>query len=281
MSRKKSLNNTVVYQWLRKNGTPYYIGIGNPRRPYYDRRTCGAPPPRDRIVILYENLSWEEACKIEIELIAHYGRKDIGTGILRNMTDGGEGANGSCKPKYRENWYHVNYGVIKNKSGRELSDMFPDQKLCQSMLNKVRKGQRDHHKLWTLESTPEKSRLLHEERIEYNWYHKDHGYYCLSQAELARKFNMCPSHLPQVVSRKLDHFMGWTLADTPELSNYKNLRTSKITWIHHIYGVVICSQVELRKKFSEMNLSSSALSCVCSGKRNQHKGWRLLNPVMT
>lgn len=279
MSKKASPNNIVVYQWLREDGTPYYIGIGNSKRPYCGKRTCGYPPPKDRIVILHENLSWIKACKIEMKLIAHYGRKDIGTGILRNLTDGGEGGNGCSRPKFKENWYHVNHGVVKNKSVKELSEMFPDQKLCISMLNKVRKGQKDHHKLWTLESTPEKSRLLHKMGIKYNWYHKDHGYYCLSQAELARKFNFCSSHLSQVVSRELDHFMGWTLADTPELSNYKNLRTSKITWIHPVHGVVVCSQVELQKNFSEMNLTSSALSCVCSGKRNQHKEWRVLNPV--
>ena len=43
------------------------------------------------IEILYENLTWEEACDIEKDLIKLYGRKDLGSGILVNMTDGGEG----------------------------------------------------------------------------------------------------------------------------------------------------------------------------------------------
>lgn len=43
--------------------------------------------------IIYKDLSWDEACKIEIELIKHYGRVDLGTGILLNMTDGGDGNN--------------------------------------------------------------------------------------------------------------------------------------------------------------------------------------------
>lgn len=277
MGKKKSSKNIVVYQWLREDGTPYYVGIGSPKRPYNGKRTCGFPPSKDRIVILYKDLDWREACKIEIELIARYGRKDLGTGMLRNLTNGGDGAKGSSKPKHKTNWYHVDHGVVKNKSVKELSDMFPHQKLCLSMLNKVRKGQRSHHKLWTLESTPEKSKLLHESGKKYNWYHKDHGYYYLSQAELARKFNICPKHLPNIVTKELDHFKGWTLGDTPELSNYKNLRSSKIAWFHSIHGEVVCSQVELVQKFPDMDLSSSALSRVCSGNRDHHKGWRVLN----
>lgn len=41
--------------------------------------------------IVYDNLTWEDACKIEVELIAKYGRVDLGTGTLVNLTAGGEG----------------------------------------------------------------------------------------------------------------------------------------------------------------------------------------------
>ncbi len=40
---------------------------------------------------IYENLSKEEAIKIEIDFINHFGRQDKGTGILGNHTDGGIG----------------------------------------------------------------------------------------------------------------------------------------------------------------------------------------------
>jgi hypothetical protein len=43
---------------------------------------------------LKKNLTDEEARKHEIYMIAILGRKDLGTGILRNMTDGGEGCAG-------------------------------------------------------------------------------------------------------------------------------------------------------------------------------------------
>lgn len=40
---------------------------------------------------LYEGLSFEEANEIEMSIIKHFGRIDLKTGILSNMTDGGEG----------------------------------------------------------------------------------------------------------------------------------------------------------------------------------------------
>lgn len=46
------------------------------------------------INILLANLTWEEACKKEIELIKQYGRLDNNTGILINKTDGGDGTLG-------------------------------------------------------------------------------------------------------------------------------------------------------------------------------------------
>lgn len=41
--------------------------------------------------ILYDNLTEEQAWKKEKELIKFYGRIDIGTGVLTNMSDGGDG----------------------------------------------------------------------------------------------------------------------------------------------------------------------------------------------
>jgi hypothetical protein len=43
---------------------------------------------------LKRNLTEEEAFRHECYMIAVFGRKDIGTGILRNLTDGGDGVQG-------------------------------------------------------------------------------------------------------------------------------------------------------------------------------------------
>ena len=84
-----------TYAYLRKDGTPYYIGKGKGDRAYHSRRK-GAKKPKDikRIIFLKKNLSEEEAFKHEVYMIALFGQKDKGTGILWNLTDGGDGSSG-------------------------------------------------------------------------------------------------------------------------------------------------------------------------------------------
>lgn len=86
--------NYYVYAYLREDTTPYYIGKGTKDRAFKKQGHTVPLPPKDRIKILKEHLTEDEAKLLEIELIKEYGRKDLGTGILRNMTDGGEGSSG-------------------------------------------------------------------------------------------------------------------------------------------------------------------------------------------
>lgn len=94
--------NKVLYKYVRSDGTPYYIGIGDPNRPFSPHKHGGAnllPKDSTRIIILETNLSADRAKQLEKYWIAFYGRKDIGTGILRNRTDGGEGTEGFTRTK--------------------------------------------------------------------------------------------------------------------------------------------------------------------------------------
>jgi hypothetical protein len=85
-----------TYLWLRDNLTPYYVGKGSGKRAWLSHK--GHRPPNDltRILILHQP-SEQEAFNKETELIAQFGRKDLGTGCLRNMTDGGDGVSGHIK----------------------------------------------------------------------------------------------------------------------------------------------------------------------------------------
>jgi hypothetical protein len=89
-------NNFYTYAFLRENGTPYYIGKGRGSRRYTKcgRRGCNPPTDKSRIITLKQNLTEEEAFRHEVYMIAIFGRKDLGTGILYNFTDGGEGVSG-------------------------------------------------------------------------------------------------------------------------------------------------------------------------------------------
>ncbi len=85
-----------TYKWLRKDGTPYYIGKGKGKRAWqvHKRKNVSHYPPEGRVEIIMNNLTEEEALLHEIWLIALYKRKSEG-GILINLTAGGQGPSGA------------------------------------------------------------------------------------------------------------------------------------------------------------------------------------------
>jgi hypothetical protein len=90
-----------VYAYLREHdsktglkGTVYYIGKGDEKRPYANHGKTPKPKNKTNIIIMENNLSEIGAFALERRYIGWYGRKDLGTGILINLTDGGEGVTG-------------------------------------------------------------------------------------------------------------------------------------------------------------------------------------------
>jgi hypothetical protein len=83
-----------TYTYLRADGTPYYIGKGKDYRAFKNGgRPCKKPIYHSRILIQYWK-SEEKAFEMEVWWINFWGRKDNGTGILRNLSDGGAGKAG-------------------------------------------------------------------------------------------------------------------------------------------------------------------------------------------
>lgn len=113
-----------TYAYLRLDGTPYYIGKGKDKR--MKARHSGSvavPSDPNRILILKKNLTEEEAFKHECYLIYVFGRKDLGTGILRNMTNGGDGASGRvCTEEAKRKSSRSNRGQKRAKTvGENIS----------------------------------------------------------------------------------------------------------------------------------------------------------------
>jgi hypothetical protein len=79
-----------TYLWLRKNGTPYYVGKGKGKRAFVKNDHRFNPPPNAEYILIQEFPDEAAAFAAEKLLISFYGRQDLGTGCLRNLTDGGE-----------------------------------------------------------------------------------------------------------------------------------------------------------------------------------------------
>ena len=136
-------NQYYIYSYLREDLSPYYIGKGSGRRAY-TKGPKEVKPPRDksRVRILKEDLTEEEAFLLEKLYILMFGRVDLGTGILRNRSDGGDGASGAIRSEEtREKLRQANLGKKKPKEvGEKISKALTGRKLSEKMRAKLRAG---------------------------------------------------------------------------------------------------------------------------------------------
>jgi len=110
----------VYIYWYQNE--PIYVGKGKDDRMWWHvlncqkknsyfynklRKILAEDPDHLEITCEFKELSETRAFELEKELIKEFGRKDLGTGSLYNLTDGGEGSSGykhtkECKKQKSE-----------------------------------------------------------------------------------------------------------------------------------------------------------------------------------
>lgn len=108
-----------TYMWLREDGTPYYVGKGSGKRAYTSQGHIVHSPKEPECIVIYPAESEADAFETEVTLVWYYGRKDLGTGCLRNLTDGGENPP-NWKGKKRSE--HQRTSLSATKKGVPLSE---------------------------------------------------------------------------------------------------------------------------------------------------------------
>jgi len=120
MSMVGNSNNYCLYRHIKLNGETFYIGISsNLKRPYEKLKRSSlwkkiVNKYGYEVQIIKQNSSKEEIYELEKILISWYGRIDLKTGTLANMTDGGEGVlNKSIETKQK-----ISIAQLGNKNHR-------------------------------------------------------------------------------------------------------------------------------------------------------------------
>jgi len=122
MSIYNSTLEYYVYAYLREDGTPYYIGKGKGKRLVSKNRRINKPKEASRIIICESSLTELGAFALERRLIRWHGRKDNGTGILHNLSDGGEGNSGL---------------IVKEETRKKLSEKGKGRKLTEDLIKEL------------------------------------------------------------------------------------------------------------------------------------------------
>ncbi len=126
------MNEYYTYAYLREDKTPYYIGKGKKNRLFYKYgKNCKPPKDKSKIIKLKQNLTEEEAFKHEIYMIAVFGKKCDGTGILMNISDGG-----NAPPKMYGNDSPTKRPEIREKIGAANKISLKGRKVAEEVRQK-------------------------------------------------------------------------------------------------------------------------------------------------
>lgn len=113
-----------LYSHLKPCGEVFYVGIGSTLKRPYEKTNRNVFWKRVvskyedfTVEVIEENLTKEDACTKEIELITKFGRRDLGEGTLVNLTDGGESTYGRVMEQWQKD--QMSKAMIGKSLGEE------------------------------------------------------------------------------------------------------------------------------------------------------------------
>jgi hypothetical protein len=153
--------NYYTYAYLREDGTPYYIDKRKGNCIHSKNGRVFLPPPKERKIYLKQNLTEEKAFKHEVYMISILSRKDLGTDILQNKSNGGIGG-GAMTGKSQSEETKIKIGnanrrrihsieIIENMSRSHLGKPNPksgNSRKEKKLSEQHRKNKSEASKLW-------------------------------------------------------------------------------------------------------------------------------------
>jgi hypothetical protein len=201
-------NRFYVYAFLRgsdsvrgKRMSPYYIGKGCGNRAWSNLgRKAKKPTDPSRIVILRRDLAEDTAYEWETFYIAHYGRIDKCTGILWNMTDGGDGVRGSAAPSRRFT------------GGRHSQE-------TRRMYSETRRGSGNSH--YGKKHSIKAKGIMRMRHTKYLYQLIDKNgdvYMTESLRDFCGQYKLCRRSLSRLLKGERDSYQGWEISIAEHLS---------------------------------------------------------------
>jgi len=273
-------NRFYTYAYLRKDKTPYYIGKGSGNRIYRkEGRPCNKPKDKSRVIFLKQNLTEEEAFKHEKYMITVFGRKDLGTGILHNRTDGGEGSSGAIRSLEIRNKISkkLKGKIVTEETRRKLSEKSKGKKLSEKAkekISKFHKGKKMTKETKEKMSLSQKGRIVSEETREkisqankgryghftgkkFSKEHRDK----ISKSLTGKRL---PKETKEKISKSKKGITPWNkglILESNYVYEYKNPIGYSI------------STKNLSNLCNQNNLNVTCMRRLITGKQKQHKGW--------